>query len=109
MAALVEMERDFVTAAFFRHAIAQRSLHMQQLEQMHDIMDSEPLRLIAFPTAHVGHFALLSTVPTRGRSVSGSSYQRLSVTLLSASVVYKSPPPAVLRRVGKPCSSFMSF
>ena len=39
----MEMERDFVTAAFFRHAIAQRSLHMQQLEQMHDIMDSAPL------------------------------------------------------------------
>ena len=43
VAALVEMERDFVTAAFFRHAVAQRSLHMQQLEQMHDIMDSASL------------------------------------------------------------------
>ena len=40
MSSLVEMERDFVTAAFFRHAVAQRSAHMQQLEQMHDIMDS---------------------------------------------------------------------
>ncbi len=43
VSSLVEMERDFVTAAFFRHAVAQRSAHMQQLEQMHDIMDSAPL------------------------------------------------------------------
>ncbi len=33
------MEQDFVTAAFFRHAIAQRTLHMQQLDDMQQIME----------------------------------------------------------------------
>ena len=46
---LVEMEQDFVTAAFFRHAIAQRSLAMQQQDQMHDIFDSAPS--LDFPTS----------------------------------------------------------
>lgn len=43
---LVAMEQDFVTAAFFRHAIAQRSLAMQQQDQMHDIFDSKPSFLV---------------------------------------------------------------
>lgn len=33
------MEQDYVTAAFFRHAIAQRQQHIQQLEDMQQIMD----------------------------------------------------------------------
>jgi hypothetical protein len=35
----VDMEQDYVTAAFFRHAIAQRQQHLQQLEDMQQIMD----------------------------------------------------------------------
>lgn len=44
---LVAMEQDFVTAAFFRHAVAQRSLAMQQQDQMHDIFDSESLSTVS--------------------------------------------------------------
>jgi len=55
VSSLVEMERDFVTAAFFRHAVAQRSAHMQQLEQMHDIMDSAPPSLPFAAAAAAGH------------------------------------------------------
>jgi bacterioferritin (cytochrome b1) len=35
----VDMEQDYVTAAFFRHAISQRQQHLQQLEDMQQIMD----------------------------------------------------------------------
>jgi hypothetical protein len=42
VSSLVQMEQDFVTAAFFRHAILQRSIHMQQQDQLQDIFDSEP-------------------------------------------------------------------
>lgn len=41
------MEEDFVTAAFFRHAIAQRSEHMRQLEDLALIEEGKP----AFPPA----------------------------------------------------------
>lgn len=37
----VKMEEDFVTAAFFRHAIAQRSDHMRQLEDLALIEDGK--------------------------------------------------------------------
>ena len=46
---LVAMEQDFVTAAFFRHAVAQRSLAMQQQDQMHDIFDSESPSVVSCP------------------------------------------------------------
>ena len=46
---LVDMEQEFVTAAFFRHAIAMRSDHLQQLEDMQQIMDGVPP---AHPPAH---------------------------------------------------------
>lgn len=35
----VEMEEDFVTAAFFRHAMMQRSDHLRQLEDIQQIED----------------------------------------------------------------------
>jgi hypothetical protein len=43
----VDMEQDYVTAAFFRHAIAQRQEHLQQLEDMQQIMDGESHFLLA--------------------------------------------------------------
>lgn len=43
----VKMEEDFVTAAFFRHAIAQRSDHMRQLEDLALIEDGK------FPLHHL--------------------------------------------------------
>lgn len=39
------MEQDYVTAAFFRHAIAQRQQHIQQLEDMQQIMEGAGLHM----------------------------------------------------------------
>ncbi len=49
----VKMEEDFVTAAFFRHAIAQRSDHMRQLEDVALIEEG------ALPATRAANAALL--------------------------------------------------
>lgn len=63
------MEQDYVTAAFFRHAIAQRQEHLQQLEDMQQIMDGENVSCLHLHLQRMQSIGLALIIKSRACSM----------------------------------------